>query len=183
VPGTAADAVPDPLGAVLELIAAVEAVLDAAVVAGVVSSVAPGRNVRRCLARALAERPALLTDGRSPAPRVAGRLLIALRQAGAVTTSLPVCTGCGKQLRSLQRRGQDWYCGVCGPPLLRCAVCGNMRKIAARDRHGRPRCHSCLPGDDPDPMQILLDVLTTLDPALDAAKVTGAVQAAAPRAG
>ena len=183
MPGTAADAVTDPLGAVLELVTAAEPVLDRAVIAGVVSSVAPGRNVRRRLARALAERPALLTDGRSPAPRVAGSLLIALRQAGAVSISLPVCAGCGKQLRSLQRRGRDWYCGACGPPLLRCAVCGNMRKIAARDRQGRPRCHSCLPDDDPDPMQILLDVLAALDPMLDAATVTGAVQAAAPRAG
>jgi hypothetical protein len=183
VPGTAADAVTDPLGAVLELITTAEPVLDPAVIAGVISSVAPGRNVRRRLARALAERPALLTDGRSPAPRVAGSLLIALRQAGAVSISLPVCAGCGKQLRSLQRRGRDWYCNACGPPLLRCAVCGNLRKIAARDRQGQPRCHRCLPGDDPDPMQILLDVLAALDPALDAATVTAAVQAAAPRAG
>jgi hypothetical protein len=183
VPGTAADAVTDPLGAVLELIAAVEPVLDTAVAAGVVSGVAPGRNVRRRLAQALTERPAILTDGRSPAPKVAGSLLIALRQAGAVSISLPVCAGCGKQLRSLQRRGRDWYCGICGPPLLRCGVCGNRRKIAARDRRGQPRCHSCPPVDDPDPMQILLDILTTLDPMLDAATVTGAVQAAAPRAG
>ena len=58
-----------------------------------------------------------------------------------------------------------------------------MRKIAARDRQGRARCHRCLPDDDPDPMQILLDVLAALDPMLDAATVTAAVQAAAPRAG
>ena len=87
MPGTAADAVTDPLGAVLELIAAVESVLDTAVAAAVVSGVAPGRNVRRRLAQALTERPTILTDGRSPAPKVAGSLLIALRQAGAVSIS------------------------------------------------------------------------------------------------
>ena len=48
-----------------------------------VTSVAGGRAKRRKLAQALAERPAVLADGRSPAPRVAGDLLIALRKAGA----------------------------------------------------------------------------------------------------
>ena len=49
-----------------------------------VRSVAAGRAKRRRLAQALLDKPSLLVDGRSPAPRVAGDLLIALRQAGAV---------------------------------------------------------------------------------------------------
>jgi len=74
--------VTDPDGAITALIIGVEPGLDADVVAGVLAAVAPGRNVRRRLAQALAERPGVLTDGRSPAPRVAGSLLIALRRAG-----------------------------------------------------------------------------------------------------
>ena len=126
--------VTDPDGVITGLIIRVEPGLDADVVAGVLAAVAPGRNVRRRLARALAERPGMLTDGRSPAPRVAGSLLIALRRAGAVSVSSPVCTGCGKRLNTFQRRGQDWYCGVCGPTATRCVGCGNIRKITSRDR-------------------------------------------------
>ena len=63
-------------------------------------------------------------DGRSPAPRAVGDLLIALRKAGATAISAPVCAECGKQLRTLQRRGQDWYCGVCGPVREPCGECG-----------------------------------------------------------
>ena len=107
--------VTDPVGVITALIIQVEPGLDADVVAGVLAAVAAGRNVRRRLAQALVERPGVLTDGRSPAPRVAGSLLIALRRAGAVRVSAPVCTGCGKPLNTFQRRGQDWYCGVCGP--------------------------------------------------------------------
>lgn len=173
----------DPIGVIVELIAKVEAGLDAGVVTGVVGEVAPGRNVRRRLARALTDRPALLSDGRSPAPRVVGSLLIALRGAGAVHVSAPICAGCGKQLRTMQRRGQDWYCSICGPASLQCAVCGNIRKITSRDRQGRPRCHACPPDEDGDPIQILVEVVTGVDPDLDAATVTDAVHAVTSRAG
>ena len=61
--------VTDPDGVITALIIQVEPGLDADVVAGVLAAVAPGRNVRRRLAQALAERPGVLTDGRSPAPR------------------------------------------------------------------------------------------------------------------
>jgi len=93
-----------------------------AVVVDVVISVAGGRAKRRKLAQELSARPAVLTDGRSPAPRVIGDLLIALRRAGATVISPPVCAGCGKSLRTMQRRGQDWYCGVCGPRREPCGL-------------------------------------------------------------
>lgn len=179
----AALTVTDPDGVITALIIKVEPELDVDVVAGVLDAVAPGRNVRRRLAQALAERPALLTDGRSPAPRVVGSLLIALRRAGAGSVSAPVCTGCGKSLLTLQRRGRDWYCGVCGPTSTPCAGCGNIRKIASRDRQGRPRCHACPPDDDGDPIQILIEVITAVDPDFDAAAAADAVLAVTSRAG
>ena len=178
-----AQVVIDPVGVVVGLITTLEPGLDDAAVVAVVAAVAPGRNVRRRLAQALSERPALLTDGRSPAPRVVGNLLITLRRAGAVSISDPVCTGCGKRLRTMQRRGQDWYCSVCGPQSPPCAVCGNMRKIHSRDRQGRPRCHACPPEDGPDPMQIVLEVITALDPSIDVDAVSAAVHAVTSRAG
>ena len=132
------------------------------------TSVAGGRAKRRKLAQALAARPAVLTDGRSPAPRVVGDLLIALRKAGAVMISPPVCAGCGKHLRTLQRRGQDWYCAVCGPRPGRCAACGQQRIITSLDRRGQPRCASCPDRDDRDPLAVLAEVVGRLDPSLPA---------------
>ena len=84
------------------------------------------------------------------APRVIGDLLIALRKAGATVISPPACAGCGKELRTMQRRWQDWYCGGCGPQRERCGGCGNTRPVTFRDRDGQPRCDQCPPGDGRD---------------------------------
>src|ERR687887_2435923 len=99
------DVLTDPVGVVVELVTRLEPALDRAAVEGVVSGVAVGRAKRRRLAQALLDKPSLLADGRSPAPRVVADLLIALRQAGAEQISPPVCATCGKPLRTLQRRG------------------------------------------------------------------------------
>ena len=133
-------AVADPAGVTVDLVCRAEPALGRAVVAAAVAGVAGGRAKRRKLAQALVARPAVLTDGRSPAPRVIGDLLIALRKAGATVISPPACAGCGKELRTMQRRGQDWYCAVCGPRRERCGACGNTRPVTFRDREGQPRC-------------------------------------------
>ena len=77
-------ALTDPLGVVVDLVADVEPALDRAVIADVVEDVAGGRAKRRRLAQTLLNRPAVLADGRSPAPRVVGDLLAALRKSGRV---------------------------------------------------------------------------------------------------
>ena len=149
-----------------------------------VRSVAAGRAKRRRLAQALLDKPSLLADGRSPAPRVAGDLLIALRRAGAVIISPPVCAGCGKQLRTVQRRGQDWYCGACGPRPESCARCGLSRPVCVRDRAGRPHCHACQPeGSDRDPAAIVAGIIAVIDSGIPAGTVAAAVLAAAPGTG
>ena len=114
----------DPIGVVVDMVAGAEPALDRAVIEQAATEVAGGRAKRRRLAQALLERPAVLTDGRSPAPRVVGDLLVNLRTAGAMSIAAPVCAGCGKQLRTLQRRGTDWYCAVCSPRATGCAACG-----------------------------------------------------------
>jgi hypothetical protein len=173
----------DPVGVVVGLVAEVESALDRAVIADVVAGVAGGRAKRRRLAQALLQRPTLLSDGRSPAPRVVADLLIALREAGACSVSPPVCSGCGKRLRSLQRRGEDWYCGGCGPRPEPCAGCGQVRPVSCRDRAGQPRCVGCRPEDERDPVELIVDVVTDVDPSLSADAVVAAVLASAPRAG
>jgi hypothetical protein len=173
----------DPTGLVVDLVTAIEPTLDRATVAGIVEDVAAGRAKQRRLAQALRQRPGLLTDGRSPAPRVVGDLLIALKAAGAGRVSSPVCAQCGKQLRSLQRRGEDWYCGGCGPKPEPCAACGNARPVARRDRQGRPRCVRCPPENGEDPDALIVAVVTAVDPTIPTETVAAAARAAAARDG
>lgn len=178
-----AEVLSGPLGVIARLVCQAGPALESSAVEEVVTRVAPGRSTRRRLAQALVERPSLLTDGRSPAPRVVGDLLVALSALGAQGISPPRCTSCGKALRSFHRRGEDWYCGVCGPRPLACAVCGKVRKVGARDRAGRPRCSSCPPDDGPEPVEILLQVVRAIDPTVGAGTVTGALERATSRAG
>jgi hypothetical protein len=177
-----AEAVTDPIGVTVGLISSIEAGLDHGAVEAVVTDVAGGRAKRRKLAQALAGRPAVLTDGRSPAPRVVGDLLIALVKAGATAISPPVCAGCGKVLRTQQRRDENWYCGVCGPVRLPCAGCGHVDRVHSRDRHRQPRCARCGPGGG-DPVEIVAGIVTAIDPALPPGIVAAAVKAAATQAG
>lgn len=177
------DADRDPVGVVVGLVIGAEPTLELAVVQGVVEAVAGGRAKQRRLARALVDRPGLLTDGRSPAPRVVGDLLIALGHAGAVQISAPCCASCGKHLRTQQRRGEDWYCGVCGPKRVPCAICGNTRRVATVDRERRPRCERCPLEDTKDPVEVVVDVVASVDPAIPAETVAAAVAAVTSRAG
>jgi len=156
----------DPVGVAVGFITTAGPGLPQAAIETVVTGVAGGRAKRRKLAQALTERPAVLADGRSPAPRVVGDLLIALRTVGAANIAAPACAGCGKPLRTMQRRGQDWYCAVCGPRPRRCAGCGQDRIIATIDRQGRPRCGQCPDSDDRDPVTVITGVVTAVDPLL-----------------
>jgi hypothetical protein len=171
----------DPIGLVMELIGAVEPALAPEQVRGVVTDVASGRAKARRLASALAQRPGVLLDGRSPAPRAVGELLLALRRAGATAVCPPCCAECGKQLGSLQRRGQDWYCTVCDRRTDACAGCGNTRPVSSRDRSGRPRCANCPDLDGRDPITVIHQVLGELDPNADRQAVAAAVRRCAPR--
>jgi hypothetical protein len=164
-PGRGGRAVSDPVELITDLVTAAEPHLTAEQVRAVVTAVAGGRAKSRRLASALAGRPAVLADGRSPAPRAVGGLLVALRAAGAAAISLPCCAQCGRQLRSFQRRGQDWYCSACGQQHTEpCAACGNTRPVSSRDRAGRPRCAKCPATDGRDPAAVIHAIIAGLDP-------------------
>lgn len=173
-------AVSDPVGFITDLVTAIHDRLAPEQIRSVVSTIAGGRAKSRRLATFLADRPAVLSDGRSPAPRAIGDLLIALRHAGAAV-SAPVCAECGKQLRTLQRRGQDWYCGSCSPRPVPCAACGRHRRVSTRDRAGQPRCAQCPDRDDRDPISVIYDVVAQLDPTADRDVIANAVRALASR--
>jgi integrase len=170
------DVLAAPVGFAVALITATEPGLAPAAAEQAVLGVAEGRAMRRKLAGALARRPAVLADGRSPALRVVGDLLIALRKAGAVVISPPVCAACGKPLRTLQRRGEDWYCSVCIRRPGRCSACGRERLISTIDRKGQPRCKQCPDRDDRDPLAVLAATVTAADPSLTAHVISAAAQ-------
>ena len=131
----------DPLGVIVRLVCQTGPALDSCAVEEVVERVAPGRSTRRRLAQALLDRPSLLTDGRSPAPRVVGDLLVALSETGAPGISPPRCASCDKAAaqfpapwRGLVLRG------------LRAEATG-VRGLweAAQGRSPRPRRRASLP--------------------------------------
>ena len=81
---TSPEVLADPVGVIVGLVAGREPALDRAVIA----RVAAGRGGRPGQAAPAGPGPRsdgrrVLADGRSPAPRVVGDLLIALRKAGA----------------------------------------------------------------------------------------------------
>lgn len=173
----------DPIGVLVDVVVKHEPSLDRGTVTDVVEGLAGGRAKRRRLAQTLLDRPAVLADGQSPAPRAVADLLIALRKAGATRISPPVCAECGKQLRTFHRRGEDWYCGVCGPVREPCSACGKFRRVRCRDRQGRPRCAQCPPDDGHDPVDLITGIVTGVDPTLSADQVAEAVSVAVPRVG
>ena len=174
-------AVSDPAGLITDLVTAKEHQLGRDQVHAVVAAAAGGRAKSRRLALALAGRPAVLADGRSPAPRAVANLLVALHDAGARDIPLPACAQCGRQVRGFQRRGQDWYCTPCTRRGEPCAACGKDRPVSSRDRAGRPRCAKCPDDDGRDPVTVIHGIITTLDPGAGRETVAGVVRQAAPR--
>lgn len=175
------DAVADPVGVMVALIAGADPGLAPGTIREAVSAVAGGRAKQRRLALALAGRPGILSDGRSPAPRALGDLLIALVGAGAAEISPPACAQCGKALRTLQRHGEDWYCSVCSGDREPCAACGQARRVSSRDRAGRPRCGECPDSDGRDPVDVVHGIVAALDRAAGREAVADAVRRCAPR--
>ncbi|MBS4730419.1 hypothetical protein MSM1_19525 [Mycobacterium sp. SM1] len=170
----------DPVEFITELVVAVDDRLAREEIRAIVSTIAGGRAKSRRLAAFLADHSAVLRDGRFPAPRAVGDLLIALRSAGAAV-SAPVCAGCEKQLRTLQRVGQDWYCGSCSLRPVACAACGQQQRVATRDRAGGPRCAQCPDRDERDPISVIYAVIAQLDPAADRDVIATAVRKLASR--
>ncbi|MFF5030416.1 site-specific integrase, partial [Streptomyces collinus] len=173
-------AVADPIGLITDLVTNVEKELGAERIRAVVTAVAGGRAKSRQVAKALVMRSAVLTDGKSPAPRAIGDLLIELRKAGALAIAAPVCAECGKQLRTIQRKGQDWYCSVCGQETVECTTCGNVRRISFRDRRGLPRCKMCPDKDDRDPVTVVHELITSIAPDADRDVIAEALRRTAP---
>ncbi len=174
-------AISDPVGLIVSLVGEYSCGLGADGMRDVVLGVCGGRAKSRRLAVALRARPGVLADGLSPAPRGIADLLIGLRRAGAASISPPRCKKCGKELSTYQRRGEDWYCAVCGPRTERCSNCGDLRRVATRDRQGKPRCARCPDLEPLDPIGAIFAQVTALQPDADPEVIARAVRSVAPR--
>jgi hypothetical protein len=172
-----AEVLSDPVAAVVSLVTAADPALAHDLVRRIVGQVGGGRSKRRRLAAELAGSPSVLTTGQSPASKVAGDLMIALRAAGATGISPPRCAGCGHRVTSVQRRGEHWYCAPCYVRPEDCAGCGNTRQVAFRDRQGRPRCSKCPDRDSRDPLAALVEIIVMADPGLPAEAAAAAIEA------
>ena len=172
-----AEAFADPVATVVSLVAAADPAIEHGLVRRIVEQVGGGRSRRRRLAVELAGNPSVLTSGRSPASKVAGDLMLALRAAGATGISPPRCADCGRRVTSMQRRGEHWYCAPCFVRPEDCAGCGKTRQVAFRDRRGRPRCSKCPDRDTRDPLLALVEVIVMTDPALPAEAAAAAIKA------
>ena len=75
----------------------------------------------------------------------------------------------------MQLRGQD--CSPCYTRPQPCASCGQQRQVTFRDRHGNPLLRRVSDRDARDPRQVLVALITTLDPGLSADAVTRAITA------
>ena len=142
-----------------------------------------GRAKRRRLATAVTSNPNVLGTGRSPAPRVVGDLLLALRAAGATRIAAPHCARCDREITGMQRRGDDWFCSPCFVHPQVCAGCGHERPVMFRDRHGRPRCGQCPDRITDDPVAALVAIVTSIDPGLTAEVAATAITNTVVKAG
>ncbi|MEU5105199.1 site-specific integrase [Streptomyces sp. NPDC021354] len=171
----------DPVGMIVRMVSNVEKHLDAERVRDIVCTLVRSRAGRRNLAQALHDNPSLLRTGKPPAPFRAAKLLMALHEAGAQDTALPRCGECGRPRPYVgSRSGGRWGCSPCFDKPAACAGCHQQRRVVSRDRHGQPRCAKC-PDTDGDPVKELTQLITGLDPALDADTVRTALERATKR--
>lgn len=174
----------DPVEQITILVCTADPGMDREAARTAIAIAAGGKARRSRLAAQLAARPGILTDGRPPASRAAGELLLALRAAGATAIAAPRCGGCGRELRQLSSNGSRWRCTRCLALERRhaCAGCGQVSPLASRDRHDRPRCRNCPDHNSRDQAETLTGLITTIDPALPAQAVLDAIRTAAPGA-
>lgn len=173
----------DPVSVITEIIGEVEPHLDSAVIAAAVQEVTRSRTARRRLARALVEKPSLLTCGRTEGPPLVDTLVRILLEHGAVEVVAPCCPGCGKPAKQMSTRDENGLrrCVTCdnnarGIFTARpCASCGRVLRPQAYDRQGRPRCGQCPPDPGVDHVEVIVDAIVVVSPAADPVLLRGLV--------
>lgn len=111
-------------------------------VRGALAAVSGHGAVLRSLHEAFRADPAVLRLG---APPAVGRLITALRAAGASWLAEPACTRCYRVGFKLTRTGPGALCPRCRTRVLaqECLHCKVIKPVAARDSGGRAICARC----------------------------------------
>jgi hypothetical protein len=184
-PVTDAGFLTEPGAVIAGIVAGAEPALGQDDIAAAIGRVAPSRAQQRRLAAALREDPGLLTSGRPEGPPQIELLIRALQERGARWLVLPRCAHCDQPKRLIQCDGSLRICSACDQRRRAtaepCAICGNTRQVAARDRQGRPRCARCRPYDSPDPVAQIAAQISRLGPGLDQPRLREVIQEAIPQ--
>jgi hypothetical protein len=130
VTDTSEEAISDPVGLIVRLVASIEQRVDTQQIREAVVQVAGGRAKRRRLANLLSETPGLLTTGGPPVPWVVGQLLFTLRAAGAESIAAPRCGQCGRVVTYMISRAGCLICSPCRDIPQTCAKCGQQRRVS-----------------------------------------------------
>jgi hypothetical protein len=168
-------AIGNPVGLITDLITAADPGLAPDRIHSIVVTVTGGRAKSRRLAAALASRPGVLLDGRSPAPRAVGELLGGLahgRRNGDLAAVLRRMRQASADLHPQRARLVLQPCEHRRAP---CAGCGKTKRVKALDRNGQPRCAQCCDVDDRDPISVIHSVVAELDPQVDRDTIAAAV--------
>lgn len=133
---------------VVAAVTGIEPALDVMAVEGVVRAAARSSWGLRQLADRFTAHPQVLTTGPTSLPRVLGRLVAGLAEAGAerIVARRPRCVGCGRAEAARHRapEGDGWLCGRCYQvPRSECGSCGTLRPVYTRDRAGAAVCEVC----------------------------------------
>ena len=98
--------------------------------------------------QALLDNPAVLADGRSPAPRAVADLLFPCAGPARRTSRRRPAPGAASLCARYQRRGEDWYCSVCGRgPGTVLGLRPGPARLQPRPGRDSPRCAQCPASD------------------------------------
>lgn len=132
--------------ALIRIVQATATDIPPASIARIVLEVAPIRRTRRLLQLALEQRPRLLEGARADVPVTVQELCHRLVEAGAPRVVLPVCEGCGRQMRKMPHKapGGGRHCSRCerNHRATACSRCGQNRPIQ-RSIGGDILCRPC----------------------------------------
>ncbi|WP_371665811.1 site-specific integrase [Streptomyces sp. NBC_01241] len=174
-----AEAPPEPLDELVDVLCRVETSLPRTVVRAVTAAVVQQRARQRRLAAELAAAPDVLSTGKSPAPIIVGKLLLALKEAGAQQLAAPVCRRCGRPCLALAFARREWGCRACvGTQTAHaaCTGCGQEHQVRGRDLLTRPYCGRCYAPDDVTTP--LVEAVAGIDPSVDPETVAAALERA-----
>lgn len=165
----------------LDVVAALEPDMDRATIVTAIEESCSNRPKRRRLAAAVVADPGLLTSGSPDGPVAVDHFLHRLVDLGARHAVIPLCPRCHKPKPITEWSGDIRICNPCKLHLRRfgsnCELCGRAG-VTYRDRQGRGVCRACRPGQDVDPVEVLVGLVGPLADGVPPEKLREAIRSA-----